>query len=269
MIKMIAVDMDGTFLDSNKSYNQSRFMTLYHQLKHKNIRFVVASGNQYYQLLSFFPQIRDEIAFVAENGAWVIDAGETRFCGQFREDHFKQVLQVLNDLPYLHAVVCGPRTAWMLESSPGDLITLMSHHYHRLELLPDFHQINEPVFKFSLNLADERIPELMAHIGHQLDGIVTPVSSGFGFVDLIIPGVHKAHGLMLLQQQWHIADREVVAIGDSGNDIEMVSKAGYGFAMANAQPMLKKAARYHTEDNNSEGALNVIEKVVSGIIPFN
>lgn len=39
-------------------------------MKRQGIRFVVASGNQYYQLISFFPEIAHEIAFVAENGGW-------------------------------------------------------------------------------------------------------------------------------------------------------------------------------------------------------
>ncbi len=52
-IKLIAVDMDGTFLSDQKSYNRERFMAQYQQMKAQGIRFVVASGNQYYQLISF------------------------------------------------------------------------------------------------------------------------------------------------------------------------------------------------------------------------
>ncbi|WP_205066137.1 Cof-type HAD-IIB family hydrolase [Pantoea coffeiphila] len=265
---MIAVDMDGTFLSDQKTYNKARFLAQYQQIKQQNIRFVVASGNQYYQLISFFPEIRGEITFVAENGAYIIDRGQTLFCGDLSADRVQRVLTVLSAFPDVHVVLCGPRSAWMLGSSPDALVTLMSKHYHRLELRESFDHLNESVFKFSLNLPDEKIPELMAHVGHALDGIVTPVSSGFGFVDLIIPGVHKAHGLALLQRQWGIADEEVVAVGDSGNDIEMVAHAGFGFAMANAQPAVKQVARYHTESNNDEGALNVIERVLTGSAPF-
>ncbi len=49
-IKLIAVDMDGTFLSDQKTYNRERFMAQYQQMKAQGIRFVVASGNQYYQL---------------------------------------------------------------------------------------------------------------------------------------------------------------------------------------------------------------------------
>lgn len=54
MIKLIAVDMDGTFLNSQSKYNEARFKEIHSKLDEKDIHFVVASGNQYYQLKDFF-----------------------------------------------------------------------------------------------------------------------------------------------------------------------------------------------------------------------
>ena len=87
-IKLIAVDMDGTFLSDQKTYNRERFMAQYQQMKAQGIRFVVASGNQYYQLISFFPEIANEIAFVAENGGWVVSEGKDVFNGELSKDAF-------------------------------------------------------------------------------------------------------------------------------------------------------------------------------------
>ncbi|STV76798.1 hydrolase [Klebsiella michiganensis] len=70
-VKVIVTDMDGTFLNDAKQYDRSRFLAQFAQLQQQGIEFVVASGNQYYQLISFFPEIRDQISFVAENGALV------------------------------------------------------------------------------------------------------------------------------------------------------------------------------------------------------
>ena len=74
-VKVIVTDMDGTFLNDAKTYNRTRFMAQYQELKKRDIEFVVASGNQYYQLISFFPELKNEISFVAENGALVYDTG--------------------------------------------------------------------------------------------------------------------------------------------------------------------------------------------------
>ncbi|XPE43939.1 HAD hydrolase family protein [Shigella flexneri] len=65
-IQLIAVDMDGTFSAIKKPITVSGLWLQYQQMKAQGIRFVIASGNQYYQLISFFPEIANEIAFVAE-----------------------------------------------------------------------------------------------------------------------------------------------------------------------------------------------------------
>ena len=64
-IKLIATDMDGTFLNSQKDYNREHFADLYAELKKRDIKFVVASGNQSFQLKSFFPDISNELTFAA------------------------------------------------------------------------------------------------------------------------------------------------------------------------------------------------------------
>lgn len=58
MIKLVAVDMDGTFLDDQMHYNRTIFRKIYNYFKENDIYFVVASGNQYYQLKSFLMIIK-------------------------------------------------------------------------------------------------------------------------------------------------------------------------------------------------------------------
>lgn len=72
-IKLIAVDMDGTSLNDQMKYDSERFLKQYLKMKEHGIRFVVASGNQYYQLKSFLGEIQDEISYVSENGAFVLN----------------------------------------------------------------------------------------------------------------------------------------------------------------------------------------------------
>lgn len=52
-VKVIVTDMDGTFLNDAKQYDRPRFLAQFAQLQQQGIEFVVASGNQYYQLISF------------------------------------------------------------------------------------------------------------------------------------------------------------------------------------------------------------------------
>lgn len=65
------------------------------------------------------------------------------------------------------------------------------------------------------------------------------VTSGFGFIVLIIAGLHKVNGISRLLKRWDLSPQNMVAIGDSGNDAEMLKMARYSFAMDNAAENIK------------------------------
>lgn len=267
-IKLIAVDMDGTFLSDEKSYNRERFLAQYQLMKEQGIRFVVASGNQYWQLISFFPEIADEIAFVAENGGWVMDAGQEVFHCELPATHFHSVIDFLQTLTEVEIIACGKRSAYTLSHYNAALKEMAALYYHRLELVESFNALDDTFLKFGLNLPDDRVPEVQRALHEGVGDIMTAVTTGHGNIDLILPGVHKANGLRLLQQRWGIADHEVVAFGDSGNDLEMLRQAGFGFAMANASEAAVAAANYRAPHNNQEGVLQVIDKILNREAPF-
>ncbi len=267
-VKLIAVDMDGTFLDDNKSYNRPRFLAQYRQLKERGIRFAVASGNQYYQLKSFFPEIADEIAFVAENGAWVVCENQDVWNGEIPADKLAQVMACLRDFPELEIILCGKSQAYTLARYDEAIKQMAALYYHRLAVVDNFDGIEDVFFKIGLNVPHATQADILARLIAATDGVLIPVSSGHGSIDLILPGVHKANGLRILQQRWGIEDSEVVTFGDSGNDLEMLRQAGFGFSMENAAPEAINAARYRAPHNNQQGVLEVIDRVLNRQAPF-
>lgn len=267
-IKLIAVDMDGTFLSEAKTYNRERFLAQYQRMKQQGIRFAVASGNQYYQLISFFPEIVDEIAFVAENGGWVVDAGEDIFNCSIPKQHFQDVVRYLQTRTELEIIACGKQSAYTLKRYDQTFKEVALRYYYRLEEVDNFDNIEDTFLKFGLNVPDTLVPEMQKLIHEEVGDMLTAVTTGHGSIDLIVPGIHKANGLRLLQARWGIDDSEVLAFGDSGNDIEMLQQAGYGFAMANASDVVKSVAKYRAPHNNEEGVLDIIEKALNGEAPF-
>ena len=197
-VKLIAVDMDGTFLSDTKTYNRPRFLAQYARMKAQGIRFVVASGNQYYQLISFFPEIAHEIAFVAENGGWVVSEGEDVFNGELSKAHFETVANVLTEVPGIEIIACGKSSAYTLKCYDEGFKDIAAKYYHRLEMVSDFDNLNDIFFKFGLNVSDDDIPRIQAMLHEKLNDIMVPVTTGHGSIDLIIPGVHKANGLRIL-----------------------------------------------------------------------
>ena len=206
---------------------------------------------------------------MAENGGWVVDAGEDVFNGELTQAHFAAVCKLLHDVPGIEIIACGKSSAYTLKTYDDAFKAMAAKYYHRLEMVDNFDHLNDIFFKFGLNVCDSEIPRMQAYLHERLNDIMVPVTTGHGSIDLIIPGVHKANGLRILQQRWGIDDSEVVAFGDSGNDVEMLRQAGFGFAMANARPHIKAVARFEAPDNNQEGVLTVIDRVLNGEAPFN
>ncbi len=107
-IKLIAVDMDGTFLSDQKPITVSG---LWPVCANESTRHSLCGRqrNQYYQLISFFPEIVNEIAFVAENGGWVVSEGKDVFNGELSKDAFATVVKHLLTRPEVEIIACGKK----------------------------------------------------------------------------------------------------------------------------------------------------------------
>lgn len=81
-------------------------------------------------------------------------------------------------------------------------------------------------------------------------------------LELNAPGVNKGSALLALAGVLGLRPAQVMACGDSGNDLEMVRMAGLGVAMENATDAVKAVADYITADNNHDGVALAIEKFV-------
>lgn len=263
MVKMIAVDMDGTFLSSSKDYNKKRFQAVYQKMNEQDVKFVVASGNQYYQLTSFFADIAPDISFVAENGALVISEGDELLCGKMKPALVEAVLAFLEVLPAIRVILCGRQSAYVRASEPTAFIEEAGTYYHRLATVNDFKTLPDDVlFKFALHAPLGETEQWMAAINEQFNGAIKAVTSGHGDIDLIIPGLHKANGLRVLQEKWQIRAEDIAAFGDGGNDLEMLSHVGHSYAMANGSEIVKATAKYSAPHNDAEGVLTIMEQLL-------
>lgn len=90
-----------------------------------------------------------------------------------------------------------------------------------------------------------------AHVTYSMDD---------GLIEMSAPGVNKATGVSALAAHYGIDQSRVLAFGDMPNDIEMLSWAGMGVAMAEAAPIVHDAADFVTTSNDDFGVARVIER---------
>ncbi|EPF70984.1 Cof-type HAD-IIB family hydrolase [Acinetobacter rudis] len=265
-VKLIAVDMDSTFLKTDKSYNKARFLKQYAQLKQRGIHFVVASGNPLYTLQQYFPEIGHEIAYVAENGSHVMHRQQELNFSSFNRELLQHIIDDLIEDFADCMILCAKDRGYIGAELPESSLTKLNIYFKNLQRVEQLSTVQTPVCKLTLNTTPNSEPkalQLLATKSYVQQKQVDIVSSGFGFIDLILPNQHKAFGLSFLQRLWDVADHEMLTIGDNYNDLAMVQQAGYGFAMENAVAELKQVAKHHTRSNDQEGVLDVIDWVLS------
>lgn len=82
------------------------------------------------------------------------------------------------------------------------------------------------------------------------------------FLEFMNLEVDKGKSILRLGKMLGIDAEEIIAIGDSYNDITMIQAAGLGVAMGNAVEAVKEIANYVTEDNEHDGVATVVEKFI-------
>lgn len=81
-------------------------------------------------------------------------------------------------------------------------------------------------------------------------------------IHLTDPRVNKGSSLKLVAEDMGIKTDDIIAIGDSENDIDFLKVAGLKVAVANADPQLKKMADYVTTKKYGEGVAEALEKLI-------
>ena len=94
---------------------------------------------------------------------------------------------------------------------------------------------------------------------------VTPTSSFLFNVELGGATTSKAHALQALLDEWKMTSQQVMAFGDSENDLGMIQLAGIGVAMANGMEEVRQAADILAESNEEDGVAKIIEQLIGDI----
>lgn len=263
MIKLIASDIDGTFLRTDRTYDEELFAKVYKKMQERNIQFVIASGNQYNLLRSLFPSYSD-IIYVAENGANIRDENTTYEVNFFSQAAVEKIFKALDKFPTneLRYLVCGDKVAHVLSTTDSAFIKESEKYYKNISVIDSYDQIDDNILKFSVNCDKDKTEEIMAPLRKELDGIAEVTSSGHGDFDIIQTNLHKAAALEILGEKLGIELKDMVAFGDGGNDIEMLREVGLGVAMGNAYPDVVAVSDDRTGTNDEDGVLTYIDKLL-------
>ena len=262
-IKLIVSDMDGTLLNSKHEVSP-QFIKQFEQLKEQNIKFAVASGRQYYSLRERMEAIKDELIYIAENGAIVMHREEQLHVVPMEKEIVHEIINEVRDLENKYLILCGRKQAYIEKTDP-EFMEPFLNHYEKYKVVDDLLEVEDDLF-LKLTVCDLSGAEenSLPHLEHFNDRLQVKLS-GKIWIDFNDLKAQKGNALKAVQEKMNISEEETVAFGDFLNDIELFQHSGYSYAMKNAHEDVKAVATHHTVSNDDNGVEKVLEELLSSL----
>ncbi len=266
MYKLIALDMDGTLLTTDKKVSRKTEAAL-KAAEAKGVKIILASGRPLIGLNKYLKELdllKGEDYVLSFNGGLVQNTKTEEIVSKIslKGSDLKNIYKMSKELNInIHAF-----------SAKEGLITPKISKYTKYEAeineidinIKDFCEIDDDddIIKVMmidpqeiLGLAIEKIPD-------EIYRKYSVFKSSPYFLEFTHKDVDKGLGLKKLGEYLGIKREEIIACGDAGNDLSMVKYAGLGVAMGNATPEVKEVANFITTSNDEDGIANVIEKFI-------
>lgn len=266
-IKMIVTDMDGTLLDEKGEFDRGRLKNILDELDKREMRFVVATGNEIHRMRLLFGDLLERVTLIAANGARIFDKNEILLGTCWSQDLVAQVLSYFEGRERdVHLVVTAENGAFVKMGTIFPMIEkvmtaeMAQEFYQKINFVEALRPDDFPqVLKMSMVVNEQVAVQAIRQLNQDFADTLNAVTSGYGAIDILQKGIHKAWGLKQLMQKWKIQEQDIMAFGDSENDIEMLQLAGISYAMENADPRVKTVANHLAPANTEAGVLTVLE----------
>jgi len=259
-VKLVVTDMDGTLLNS-KSEVSDRFFEVYEQLKKHNIKFIAASGRQYYSIVDRFEAIKDEITIVAENGAFAKHGDKELFTAELPTNHISKSINMLRSLDNVYIVLCGKNAAY-IETKDEKFINMFKNYYSEFRVVDDLTKITDDTFfkiaAYHFDCSETHIYPAVKQLENDLQIIV----SGKNWLDISHNNANKGFALNILQNKLGVTKEETMVFGDYNNDLKMLELAHFSYAMKNAHPNVQRISNFSTKSNDEQGVELVLEQLI-------
>lgn len=258
MIKLIASDLDGTILKNGALEVAPRTLELIKELRKHGILFAAASWRQYPSIRSLFLPIKDEIAYIAENGSLSIYQGKVLSKTAIDRSLSLRIIDVLHRLRQNDFIVSGEQTLYTESTNPAFTDLLKNDLKTNLRIVKDItKEVDEPFLKIAFyNYGN--MEESLEEINRLFKSEIKIVTAGSRWLDFIAPGTNKGIALSAMLEHFRITADECIAFGDQYNDIEMLQTAGTSYAMSTAAPGVSDYSTYTTDSVDE-----VLEEILS------
>ena len=282
--KMVAIDIDGTLLNS-KSELTDKTIQILKEVSERGVYVVLTSGRISTNVKNFCKKIGADKYLIAENGASVINlqTGEVEYSRYLSKDTVNKVLDISEENSIYYMV-------YTQKELIVKNIKYMSLFFYKQNFNPNarikqvvagrdyINDVKENFTKLMICDEDRSVYKNIVNKLKDVEGIdVLPVPHvsvkklnvdgeekeiKYSYADISATGANKWTAIEYLAKKLGIHKDEIIAIGDNINDLHMIHNAGLGVAMDNGSPWAKKVANVIAPSNDKDGVAQIVEKYV-------
>ena len=169
-----------------------------------------------------------------------------------------ELIEEIRRTPDLEVIVGGPDVVYVDTENEELVDWIVNGYKFKIKRVEDVARISDDIIKVSA-YKPKGIQAAVRGLTEKFEDRMKIVISGDMWMDAMAPGVSKGQAIQVLQDNLEIKPEETMAFGDQLNDIEMLERSYYSFAVANARDEVKKAARFQADSNVNGGVLKILK----------
>lgn len=261
-IRLLAVDLDDTLLNEKSEVSEANKRAIQEAVA-RGVIVTIATGRMFESAQKIAKEIGLDVPLIAYNGALVESAisEEVLMKTCVDEDAALAVLAMFRE------------KGWYIQLYRNDTLyvdtaTDDTRDYERrvktkaVEIGDELYQNPQDILKMlAVNDAD-KLDYVEEVVQTTFCGKVFAPRSRPRLLEIVNATVNKGEALRFVAEKFGVKQEEVMAIGDSNNDVAMLEYAGLGVAMGNASPRVKEVAQVVTANNEEDGVAKAIEQYI-------
>lgn len=273
MIRMLVFDLDGTVVWQNdhKTITEKTFQAIEYAAK-KNVTVVIATGRMLSGIQDFLLHNKNIKYLITTNGSKLINLENKNvmYSNPLSYEKVRELCNKAQKLGLFYELYCDGKSY----APRSNKENILKYNIHK----EWFDMLNERPIAFEtleeLLIKDKKEVEKFNMLSipyDQYDNVwkefkeikgINQVSSIKINIEINNETTSKWAALKHLLEVTGIKEEEVMTIGDSGNDYEMIKRAGLGVAMGNAFDEVKDVAKYVTDYDDKDGFAKAVYKFI-------
>ncbi|MTI46282.1 Cof-type HAD-IIB family hydrolase [Sporosalibacterium faouarense] len=268
--KLVALDMDGTLLDDNLEISKKNKDSIIN-LVNKGTHVILATGRTFKAASFYAKELNLDIPIITYNGSLIkeVITEKILYSRHISNNVAREILKVGEELDVYIKVYIDD--VLYIEGEVEEAVSFSRNHRIDYKVIGKLSEnINKDPYMIVFKDDTRKINKIIEYLKKSKDLPVSFTLSTPNSLEIMDKGVSKANALEYLTNKLGIQSNEVIAVGNSLNDYEMISWAGLGIAMKNSdKQLLDKWDTISKYDNNEDGISHILaEKFYKGGINY-